>query len=145
MYHMVRIQKTAITTADPATVYGMLLDGPGWTRWSPIDSVELENGAEGVGQVRVLTSGRVTGRDTVDELIPERRFAYRNESEQIPVRNYRGVVDLQPADGGTAITWTSTFDPKYPGTGWLVRRGLEKFIGEMTDGLAQGSSNARAA
>jgi hypothetical protein len=145
MYHMVRIQKTAISSADPATIYGMLLDGPGWTSWSPIDSVRVENGKHGVGEVRVLTSGRVTGRDTVDELIPDRRFAYTNVSKQIPVRNYRGVVDLQPADGGTAITWTSTFDPKYPGTGWLVRRGLDKFIAEMTDGLAKGSSEAHMA
>ena len=140
MYRMVRIEKTATTTADPATVYAMLLDGPGWTRWSPIDAVEIPNGRRGVGEVRILTSGRVTGRDTVDELIPDRRFAYRNESKQIPVRNYRGVVDLEPAGDGTTIRWTSTFDPKYPGTGWLVRRGLEKFIGRMADGLAEGAA-----
>jgi hypothetical protein len=140
MYRMVRIEKTATTTADPATVYGLLMDGPSWPSWSPIDAVEIPNGKRGVGEVRVLTSGRVTGRDTIAELVPGRRFAYTNESDKIPVRNYRGVVDLEPAAGGTTIRWTSTFDPKYPGTGWLVRRGLGRFIEQMTNGLAEGAA-----
>jgi hypothetical protein len=136
---MVRIQKTAKTTADAAAVYALLLDGTSWPSWSPIDSVKLENGHKGVGEVRILTSGRVSGRDTIDELIPDRRFGYTNVSEQIPVKNYRGVVDLEPSGDGTTITWTSTFEPKYPGTGWLVRRGLDKFIAEMANGLAEGA------
>src|SRR3954468_7577713 len=103
-----RIEHRATTTADPATVYALLRDGATWPEWSPIDSVELERpGAgdpEGVGAVRVLRSGRVTGRDTIAELVPDRRFSYPHASS-LPVKNYRGDVDLEPVAGGTEISW----------------------------------------
>jgi len=135
-----RIEHTAVTSADPATVYALLREGATWPEWGPIDSVELETPApgdpEGVGAVRVLRSGRVTGRDTIAELVPDRRFSYTHASN-LPVRNYRGDIDLTPVDGGTEIRWVSAFDPKYPGTGWLVRRALDGFIGKLTTGLAE--------
>jgi len=135
-----RIEHHATTTADPATVYALLRDGSTWPSWSPIESFELERpGAdepEGLGAVRVFRNGRVTGRDTIVELVPERRFSYTHVSS-LPVRNYRADVDLEPAGEGTAIHWVSAFDPKIPGTGRLMRRALDGFIAALTDGLAQ--------
>ena len=135
-----RIEHRATTTADPATVYALLRDGATWPEWAPIDSFELEregaDAPEGVGAVRVLRSGRVTGRDTISELVENRRFAYTNASS-LPVKDYRGTVDLDPLpDGRTAITWVSEFDPKLPGTGALVRRGLDGFVAKLVNGLA---------
>ena len=40
------------------------------------------------------------------------------------------------AAGGTTINWHSTFRPKVPGTGWLYRRALGKFITRTVEGLA---------
>jgi hypothetical protein len=134
-----RIEHRATTSADPATVYALLRDGAGYPSWSPIDSFELERqGAtepEGVGAVRVFRSGRVTGRDEIVELVPDRRLAYAHTSS-LPVRDYRGEIDLEPVPEGTAIRWVSSFEPKYPGTGRLMRRALDGFIEKMTDGLA---------
>jgi Polyketide cyclase / dehydrase and lipid transport len=142
-----RIEHHATTTADPATVYALLRDGASWPEWSPIDSVELERPGdtepEGVGAVRVLRSGRVTGRDTIAELVPDRRFAYTHVSS-LPVRDYRGEIDLTPSTGGTEIRWVSTFLPLVPGTGALLRRGLDGFIEAMTHGLAAGATKAAA-
>src|SRR3954452_8180616 len=143
------IEHRATTTADPATVYTLLRDGATWPAWGPIDSVELEReGAgerEGVGAVRVLRSGRVTGRDTIAELVEHRRFAYTHESS-LPVKDYRGAVDLEPlADGGTAIRWVSEFSPKVPGTGALVRRALDRFIAKLVNGLAACATTDAAA
>lgn len=146
MYRMVqRIEHTATTSAAPAAVYALLIDGASWPDWSPIESVELEgDGIDGhVGTVRVLRAGKVTGRDTIAELVPGRRFAYTHVSS-LPVKDYRGEIDLQPADGGTSIRWVSAFRPKFPGTGPLVRRGLGRFIAEMADGLAQGAARRTA-
>ena len=134
-----RIEHRATTTADPATVYALLRDGAGWPSWSPIDSFELEKpGAgepEGLGAVRVFRNGRITGRDTIVELVPDRRFSYTHASS-LPVRNYRADVDLEPVAEGTRITWTVAFDPKIPGTGRLMRRALDGFIAGLTNGLA---------
>src|SRR4051795_8268282 len=133
------IEHRATTTADPATVYALLRNGATWPAWAPIDSFELEReGAgerEGIGAVRVLRSGRVTGRDTIAELVENRRFAYTHESS-LPVKDYRGSVDLDRGDGGTAIRWVSEFDPKIPGTGALMRRALDGFIAKVVSGLA---------
>jgi hypothetical protein len=136
-----RIEHAATTTAAPGTVYALLRDGASWPEWAPIDSFGLErpgvDDPEGVGAVRVLRGGRVVGRDTIAELVPDRRFAYTHESN-LPVRDYRGQVDLEPTpDGGTRIRWVSTFEPKVPGTGWLLRRGLDGFVSELVNGLAR--------
>ena len=142
-----RIEHRATSTADPATVYALLRDGAGWPTWSPIESFELERpGAEepeGLGAVRVFRSGRVTGRDEIVELVPDRRFSYAHTSN-LPIRDYRADVDLEPTSEGTAIRWVSSFEPKVPGTGWLLRRGLDGFVAQLTNGLA-GHASATAA
>jgi len=133
------IEHHATTSADPATVYALLRDGASWPSWSPIDAFELERPGdsepEGVGAVRVLRSGRVTGRDTIVELVPDRRLSYAHASS-LPVRDYRGDIDLTPLAGGTEIRWATSFEPKYPGTGRLLRRGLDGFLGKCAQGLA---------
>jgi len=143
-----RIEHHATTTADPAAVYALLRDGATWPAWSPIDSFELERpGAgepEGVGAVRVLRSGRVTGRDTIVELVADRRFSYSHVSS-LPVKDYRGDVDLTPAASGTEIRWVAEFDPKIPGTGALMRRALDGFIAGLVRGLAERATADAAA
>jgi hypothetical protein len=125
-----RIEHTAVATADPATVYALLRDGASWPAWAPIDSLELERPGdeepEGLGAVRLLRGGRVTGHDT--------------HVSNLPVRDYRGDIDLEPVAGGTRIRWVSQFEPKYPGTGALLRRGLDGFIAKCVGGLAEHAS-----
>jgi hypothetical protein len=54
----------------------------------------------------------------------------------LPLRGYRADIDLTPADGGTVIHWRSRFTAKVPGTGWLYRWALGRFIQRCADGLA---------
>jgi Polyketide cyclase / dehydrase and lipid transport len=143
-----RIEHHATTTADPATVYALLRDGASWPEWSPIESFELEKPGsdepEGVGAVRVFRAGRVTGRDTIAELVADRRLAYTHVSN-LPIRDYRAAVDLEPTADGTAIRWVAEFAPKIPGTGPLLRRGLNGFVKGLTDGLAERAAPDAAA
>ena len=135
-----RIEHTATTSASPSAVYALLRDGATWPVWGRLDSFELERPGEGepegLGAVRIFRQGKVTGRDTIAELVEDRRFSYTHESK-LPVKNYRADIDLSPRDDGTEIRWVSQFDPKIPGTGGLVRRGLDKFIAENVNGLAE--------
>jgi len=94
--------------------------------------------------VRLFRSGRVIGHDEIVELVPNRRFAYAHTSN-LPVRNYRGEIDLEPSAEGTAIRWVSTFEAKVPGTGWLLRRGLGRFIAQCTNGLAKHAASLASA
>lgn len=141
---LLEIDARATTTADPATVYALLRDGATWPTWSPLGSFELaepgETEREGLGAVRVFRTkqpiGEIASRERIVELIPNRRLSYVLVSG-MPLRDYRADIDLTPtADGGTAIRWHSTFRAKIPGTGWLYRRTLARFIQQCVDGLA---------
>ncbi|MGH3812695.1 MAG: SRPBCC family protein [Pseudonocardiaceae bacterium] len=127
------------TPADAATVYALLRDGASWPIWSPIESFELERAGadepEGIGAIRIFCKGRVTGRDEIAELIPDRRFSYRHLSG-LPVRDYRADVDLEPDEGGTRIRWHTSFLPHSRSTGWLWRWGVRRLISQSAWGLA---------
>jgi Polyketide cyclase / dehydrase and lipid transport len=139
------IEKSARSTAAPGAIYRLLRDGSTWPTWGPLDSFELESKGdgdpEGVGAVRVFTNGRIRGRDEVTGFVEDKQFTYSHLGG-LPVRDYRGKVDLAPVDGGTEITWRVTFDAKYPGTGKLVRRSLDKFVEQLVADLATYAATA---
>lgn len=140
MVHRQRIDVQVDTRAAAHVVHGLLRDGASWPRWTSIDSFQLERAGdrerEGVGAIRVFRKGRVTGRDQVAEVIPDRRFSYLHLSG-LPVRDYRADVDLTPTTEGTRISWHIEFTPKVPGTGWLWRWGIGRFIKQSARGLAE--------
>jgi hypothetical protein len=134
-----QVDKAATTAAGADVVYGLLRDGATWPQWSPIESFELERPAEdepeGVGAIRIFRTGRYVMHEEIVELVPGRRFSYALRSG-LPVRGYRADVDLEPDGQGTAIRWRSSFDPKLPGTGWLIRRRLARITERFVRGLA---------
>ncbi len=135
MYIDVRVP----TTARPDVLYRLLRDGASWPTWSPLGSFALERAGddetEGVGAIRVFRTGRVTTRERVVELVPDRRLSYELVSG-LAIRDYHADVDLATDDTGTTIHWHSSFVPKVPGTGWLYRRSLSGFIERCARGLA---------
>ena len=141
------IDVTVTTAADPASVYALLADGSTWPEWSPLGSFELlepgKGTPEGLGAVRLFTTGRHKSRERVVTCQPGKVFAYELEAG-LPLREYRAVVTLTPSPRGTAINWRSSFRPKVPGTGWLYRRELGKFIGRTVEGLAVAADRARS-
>ncbi len=134
------IEVSATSVAPPSAVYALLTVGATWPDWSPIESFELERpgdaAPEGVGAIRVFRRGRTTGRDQVLELVPDRRLRYASRSG-LPVRDYVGEVELEPVPGGTHIRWHSSFFPAARGTGWLVERGIRRFLRGCVRGLAE--------
>ncbi|HEV7897873.1 MAG TPA: SRPBCC family protein [Planosporangium sp.] len=140
-----QIDVTARSRADADTVFALVADGSTWPTWSPLGSFELERpgerAPEGLGAIRVFRTGRVTSREQVVELIPARRLSYALLSG-LAVRDYRADVDLTPSDGGTVVRWRARFRAKVPGTGWLYRRILGRFIRQCADGLAAHAANS---
>ena len=142
------VNVTATTPAARADVYRLVADGASWPRWSPIETFALERPGdpppEGVGAVRVFRLGRTTGRAQILELVPNRALRYSSHST-LPVREYIGEVTLEDAPaGGTTIRWHSSFFPKTPGTGWIVERGIHRFIKRCTRGLAEYATTSDA-
>jgi uncharacterized protein YndB with AHSA1/START domain len=133
------IEHTVTADADPATVFRLLADGSTWPDWSPLGSFQLleagDGSPEGVGAVRLFTTGRIRSRERVVESRPDEVFSYVLE-KGLAVRDYRAVITLTPSGPGTTVHWCSTFRAKVPGTGGIYRRQLGKFIKETVDGLA---------
>lgn len=133
------IEVIAHSQTTPDVVFGLLRDGSTWPSWSPIESVELEregdSSPEGPGAIRVNRRGRTTGRDQIVDIAPDQRFAYVSLSG-VPVRDYQAEVELQLKADGTDIHWRASFLPKMPGTGWLLERGLRRFLLKCATGLA---------
>jgi hypothetical protein len=131
--------------APPETVWRVVEDAPGWSRWGAWRSVELEREGEpspgGLGAVKVLTSDTrrpVVSREEVTVFEPPSRFGYRLLSSGLPLRDYDAAITLAPAsDGGTDIAWRSQFNPKIPLTGGFFRRALGRFIEDAARRLAR--------
>ena len=125
------IEARATTTAPPEAVYALLRDGATWPEWSPLGSFQLERPGEqepeGVGAIRVFRTGRVTGREQIVELVPDRRLSYVLLSG-LAIRDYRADVDLEPGGEGTVVHWRAAFLAKVPGSGGAYRRGLARFL-----------------
>jgi hypothetical protein len=139
------IDEIGRTGADPGSVYALLADGSTWTEWSPLGAFTLlepgEGTPEGKGALRLFTTGRHQSRERVVECRPGEVFSYVLEAG-LPLRDYRAVITLTPAGEGTSINWRSTFRAKVPGSGWLYRRELGKFIKQTVDGLAAAADRA---
>ncbi|MGW5516294.1 SRPBCC family protein [Nocardia africana] len=53
-----------------------------------------------------------------------------------PVRDYHARVEFTPHhDGTTTVRWSGEFVERIPGTGWLWKRFLLRFLGSVADNL----------
>lgn len=144
-----RIEALATSGTDADTLYRLLLHAETWPSWSALDSYELirpgSPDPDGVGTIRLFRTGRSRSREEVVEAVAGKRLSYVL-LEGLPLRGYRADIDLtRRGDGGTQIAWHSSFEPKWPGTGWLYRKVLAIFIQRCVDGLASTTPEAAQA
>lgn len=141
-----QVEVSTRSAAEPDAVFAVLIDGTTWPRWTAIERFQLEREGdpppEGVGAIRVFHRGRTVGRDQTVEVVAGRRFGYVSLSG-LPVRDYRATVELEPASGGTSIRWAASFEPRFPGSGGLLERGIGKFLAESAEGLARYAVSSR--
>jgi uncharacterized protein YndB with AHSA1/START domain len=134
------IEVTAHSEAAPDTVFALLADGTTWPQWAPVESFELERPGdpppEGAGAIRVFRRGRTVGRDQLVDVAPSERIVYASLSG-LPVREYLAEIELTATVGGTDLRWQASFLPKMPGTGWLLERGLRRFLEQCARGVAE--------
>lgn len=137
MARRITVTGTAHSTADAHVLYEILRDRPTWPDWSSLGRYEFVSGTEGeLDAVCVFVTNRIRSVEQIIELVPDRRLAYALLSG-LPMRDYRGVVDLTPTDAGTEIRWQSSFEPKVAGTGWFFRAMMGALIPRMAAALAR--------
>ncbi len=118
-----------------------------WPTWAPVRSARLERygsrAPEGVGALRTLRTSLGTTREEVVVYEPGRHLGYVLLSG-LPVRRYRSDVLLSPdADGGTTITWSSTFRSTWV---WhmVVRAALRSFSRRLAAAAARSEAPSAA-
>ena len=125
------------SSARADQLFGLLADAPGWpvwfrqarrVRWSS------EQPGGGPGAVRLVTIGPLTVHERIIAEEPGVRHTYSIETV-FPVRDHRGDVWFSPGQTGTLIRWSSSFTPKVPGTGPLLRTGLKYGVRRLAQAL----------
>jgi hypothetical protein len=142
------ITATAHADATRETVFALLEDATSWKDWTrfPVARYEREGDPppHGVGAIRNFGFRAGGSREEVVAHEPPYHLAYTLLSG-VPVRDYRADVHLTPDDPGTRITWTATFTPKYPGTGWILTPFLRLILRDFARRLARHAARPSAA
>jgi len=127
--------------ALPEQIYRLLDDSSSWPTWTPIDSFELIEPAhgDGLGEVRLFHTGRITVRERIVERIPNQRLSYVLLGG-LAVTQYRADIDLESCDAGTSVRWHTTFRPKVPGMGGVYRRALLTATHRFVAGLREATA-----
>jgi uncharacterized protein YndB with AHSA1/START domain len=149
---MPRYHVSSTTSAPVEVVWGLLIDGRSWPRWSSgLDELVQDrssgldpNGHDGVGAVRAFRTGRVVAGERLTELVENRRLSYEDAFNHA-MKDYRAVIELAPmSTGGTVISWRGTWRMK-PGIGWVLPFVLPRVMQRMADDLAGYAAGAPAA
>jgi hypothetical protein len=139
---------TATSTAPVEALWPLVGEAARWKEWSFLtqSGLELEGdpAPDGVGAIRRFTSLGVGSREEVVFWEPPHHLGYVMLSG-FPVRNYRGDVVLVAEDGGTRLTWSSSFDTKIPGTGRLMHEVLRLVVRRFVAGVVRAGEAAGAA
>ena len=133
---MPKIDVRVQAQASAHQVWTVLADTASWGDWAPFDEVAVEQGHE-LGEVRRLRSGRITTRERIVGFEPPRRYVYEIVSG-LPIRDYVSEIELAPvARDGTQVRWHAQFRAKVPGTGWMLKRLLQRVIEKGADALVR--------
>lgn len=125
---------TAVSTAPIETVFDVIADAPGWSRWNRAITrasweVEGDPAPWGVGAVRALGASRgPLSRERIVAFDAPVHLAYVIDSGPLPVRDYRADVWLSSTDdGGTNISWRGTWNCSVPGVSGFLTRTVRGF------------------
>ena len=129
----------ATSRADPEVIFKHLAVAEAWSEWGPFPSRARRERAgaptpNGVGAVRAIPPAR----ERVVEYDPPHHYAYVAVSG-LPVKEYRADVTLRSQGPVTLIRWEAAFEPRFPGTGGLLRFGLDRMLSTLAGRLARHS------
>lgn len=107
---------------------------------APIPSWNIEVIREGdaahheIGLERIIREGRREMWEKIVNVEPSHVFEY--ELTGGGLKEYHGRAQFIPKGESTEVRWTSTFETKIPGMGWIAKNVVIKNINHFIDGLA---------
>lgn len=89
----------------------------------------------GAGFTRAVRSGNKTIIERLLSVDPLKSYTY-TLAEGAPVKEgYLGKLELTPEGDATKITWSGTFTPKLPGSGWLCTLVIKSIASKIVDSI----------
>jgi tRNA-Thr(GGU) m(6)t(6)A37 methyltransferase TsaA len=139
------VEVTAQSTASPEQIWALLAAVETWSTWGAFDESALERPGDidpqGVGAIRRFRTGRISNIEEVVRFEPARILSYQVRESDIPMRDYHADVMLAAtAEGGTVITWRSSFRARWPAAP-LIERRLRGFTTDTAQRLAIAAKN----
>jgi len=136
---------TRIDAPLPA-VWDVMTDHVRYARWGSAKTVTIERkgtpAPNGLGAIRCFHAGPMKVREEVTAWEPPTRMTYRLNSKQM-TRSYTSEMVLRDDAGVTVLEWSSTFEPRIPGTAAVVRRIYERAVARFAAGIkAEAESTA---
>lgn len=102
--------------------------------------VEIQGDARGVGTVRTIRIGFIKARETLLRISDPDSFSYRLETDGFT--SYVGEVVIKPKGDKAAIFWKVDYEPKYPGTAWLISVLAKRTLNFVIDDVLAGSARS---
>ena len=140
MAEVLSFEVSAATSASCETIWELVAVATTWPTWTPVRRVGrtglAPDNSEQVGTLRTFQIGVGRSVEEVTGVFANRRFAYELR-QGMPIINHRAAVVLAPTDKGCIVTWSEEFEPKYRGTGTVLRWFLHTFIKRCLRGLVQ--------
>ncbi len=134
------VEARARSSAPVEEVWPLIGEADRWKEWSFLDRTgRVEDGVpvpDGVGALRRFTSHGIGSTEEVVAYEPPHHLGYAIV-KGFPVRHYRADVHCSRDGAGTLITWSATFDEKFPGTGRLMVVVLTRLLNRFATSAAR--------
>lgn len=136
----IRVDREILVAAPRRRVWEILVDHEGMPRWFPAAEVIRRHPGspdpDGVGAVRVVRLRGLALEERITAFKPEERLEY-GLTAGAPLRDCRGEIVLTPAESRTRVRWTLSARASVPGSGWLLRRIVDRTLRDALVGLAR--------
>jgi uncharacterized protein YndB with AHSA1/START domain len=130
---------TTRIAAPLSTVWDVMTDHVRWARWGSASRVTIERAGvpapNGLGAVRCFRSGPIKVFEEVTMWEPPVRMGYRLNTTTL-VKEYSSIMALRDDNGATVLDWSSHLQPRFVGTGWLLRRVFGRSVAGFARGIA---------
>lgn len=137
---------STLIDAPVDVVWSVMTDHVRWAGWGTAKRVTIERpgvpSPNGLGAIRCFHAGAMKIREEVTAWEPPNHMAYRLNTRTLTSRYHSDMMLVARPDGRTTLEWSSTFEPRLPGTSRVVRRIFERAVRSFAAGIARESAAA---
>ena len=84
-----------------------------------------------------MVAGSMSITEDIVGFRPPEYFEYATRNGSLPVADFGGELFFEEQNGGLLVRYRGSFNPKYPGTGWLLRYFLRSRQKSVLVGLGE--------